>query len=234
MDKTLREIVGEVCVEFGNRVTDKHRSSRQHLSLYEQLLPPHRYTAKKVVEIGVNRGGSIRTWQKFFPNATIYGADIRNKTLANIRGLDRVVPFHLDQSKAEDLARLAAEGPFDVFIDDGSHIWSHQIATFETIWPSIAPGGVYVLEDTCTSYDHWLDTEGKTRVSVNYNDQPLSCMEYFKKLLDHLNFDGQDYNHPDQAYSDFQRTIDLICFRTNVVYITKRTADRDPWDRSKV
>lgn len=227
----LRDIFIEVAREYGNRSTSKHRSTRQLLCLYEQILPSYQFTAKKVVEIGVNRGGSIIAWQRFFPNAVIYGADIRNKALNNIRGIDRVVPFQIDQSKPEDLARLASEGPFDVFIDDGSHIWSHQIAAFETFWPSISPGGLFVMEDTATSYPLWLDTEGKKRVSVRYNDQELSTMEYFKCLLDHINFDGCDYDHPDQQFSEFQRTIDLICFRTNVVYITKRLIDKDPWER---
>ena len=47
-----------------------------------------------------------------------------------------------DQSDPKFLERLARTyGPFDVVIDDGSHIGRHTIATFEGLWPAVRPGG---------------------------------------------------------------------------------------------
>ena len=43
-------------------------------------------------------------------------------------------------------------GNFDIVIDDGSHVPSHQLLTFETVWPHITPGGIFVIEDIETSY----------------------------------------------------------------------------------
>lgn len=38
-------------------------------------------------------------------------------------------------------------GQFDIIIDDGGH-WGEQIrASFGVLWPSLADGGVYVVED---------------------------------------------------------------------------------------
>ena len=31
-------------------------------------------------------------------------------------------------------------------------ISSHQLITLETLWPSLAPGGIYIVEDVETSY----------------------------------------------------------------------------------
>jgi hypothetical protein len=39
----------------------------------------------------------------------------------------------------------------DFILDDGSHIMSHQITSFETLFPWLKDGGVYACEDTHTS-----------------------------------------------------------------------------------
>ena len=37
-------------------------------------------------------------------------------------------------------------------IDDGSHVPEHQVISFEALWPSVKPGGIYVVEDVETSW----------------------------------------------------------------------------------
>mmetsp|Transcript_50841 Transcript_50841/g.164724 ORF Transcript_50841/g.164724 Transcript_50841/m.164724 type:complete len:157 (+) Transcript_50841:189-659(+) len=63
-----------------------------------------------------------------------------------------------DQSSAEDLMRVIAEsggGPFDVIIDDGSHMNHHQIASAKQLLPHVAAGGVYVIEDILSACTAW-------------------------------------------------------------------------------
>ena len=47
-------------------------------------------------------------------------------------------------------------GPFDIIIDDGGHTMEQQIASIETLFPALNEGGVYLCEDTHTSY--WEST----------------------------------------------------------------------------
>jgi len=53
-------------------------------------------------------------------------------------------------------------GPFDIVIDDGSHISQHQIKTFEYCFiHCVKPGGLYIVEDLQTSFygpPHWGST----------------------------------------------------------------------------
>ena len=44
------------------------------------------------------------------------------------------------------------EAGLDMIVDDGGHTMNQQITTFEALWPTIRPGGVYVIEDLSTSY----------------------------------------------------------------------------------
>ena len=51
-------------------------------------------------------------------------------------------------------------GPFDIVIDDGSHVTSHQIGTFATVYPTIAVNGVYIVEDLHSNvWDDFVNTE---------------------------------------------------------------------------
>ena len=111
---------------------------------------------------------------RFFRHGTVIGVDINpsTKQLAEARISIEIA----DQSKAQDLARLAQLGPFDLILDDGSHIWAHQILTFEYLFEALAPGGLYVLEDLDTSYGKYIaDYRG---------DGGPSAAQYLQQLSD--------------------------------------------------
>jgi hypothetical protein len=128
---------------------------------YRQELTRTRWRRMIVYEIGVGGyddiapGPSLQLWRDYFPRATIVGLDIAPKEIA----LGHRVRFELaDQSSPEDLRRVVARhGAPTVVIDDGSHIGEHVRASFEALWPVLRPGGVYVIEDLCASYDPQTD-----------------------------------------------------------------------------
>jgi hypothetical protein len=148
--------LNEIGRKFG---TDKSSFGKQggaagaghdYLRIYEKFLTPYRDTALKVLEIGVQRGASLKTWEEFFPKAQIYGLDINPDTLKLTGG--RIETRLVDQSDAAALTAFAQEcGPFDVVIEDGSHIWSHQITSIKALISHVKPGGVYIVEDLNTS-----------------------------------------------------------------------------------
>jgi hypothetical protein len=123
---------------------------RSFIRVYELLLEHRRLDELRLLEIGVFEGASLRTWRDYLPNTAIAGADI-NPSAAELRSEGFTI-FIGDQADPGFLADLAANGPYDVVIDDGSHRSEHQIMTLRSIWPVVAPGGVYVIEDIHTSY----------------------------------------------------------------------------------
>ncbi len=54
-----------------------------------------------------------------------------------------------DQSDREDLIRAARKAgwSFGIIVDDGSHQSSHQQISLGALFPYLAPGGLYVIED---------------------------------------------------------------------------------------
>ncbi len=60
-----------------------------------------------------------------------------------------------DQTDGAFLKELALRcGPFDFVVDDGSHVPSHQRATFDALWPTLPPGAVYAIEDLDANYSN--------------------------------------------------------------------------------
>jgi 23S rRNA U2552 (ribose-2'-O)-methylase RlmE/FtsJ len=150
--------------------------------IYDRLFSEYREKNKPLtlMEIGVDRGGSLEIWKKYLPEGSkIYGVDINTKC-KEIPFSENIF-FHL--GNAADRAfmeRTFGDTAFDIIVDDGSHICSEVIETFKIMFPRINNGGLYVVEDLHTSY--WRDYGGGVR-------KKGSSIEYFKDLVEALNFD---------------------------------------------
>jgi predicted O-methyltransferase YrrM len=131
--------------------TDKSSRNHGYLPLYDGVLAPLRQRPVRLLEIGVLGGASLRMWRDYFPHGHIVGLD--RDTAAQAHAGERVEVHLADQADPQGMAALVRSlAPFDVMIDDGSHIWSHQIETLRVLLPLVKPGGVYILEDLHTSY----------------------------------------------------------------------------------
>ncbi len=157
--------VSELAVLMQLHGTDKFHGHRYDIE-YERHFAPLRHRPITLLEIGVggytnpNCGGeSLRVWNDYFPKAKIIGVDLYPKHM--VIGF-RVRTRQCDQSNSDQLRGVNAQhGPFDIIIDDGSHIQSHVMTSFRTLFPLLNPGGIYVIEDlgTCYAegYGDWTD-----------------------------------------------------------------------------
>lgn len=123
-----------------------------YFDVYAAALAPFRGKAVTMLEIGVQRGGSLRMWQEYLgPQARIFGMDIDPATAAHALPGSRV--FVGDQADAGFLrAALAEMGPPDIVLDDGGHTARQQITTFEVLYPAMRLPGAYLIEDTHTAF----------------------------------------------------------------------------------
>lgn len=144
--------------------TDKGSGHHNYTDYYEMLLEPMRNQKLNILEIGigsVNRnfpssmvgvvgykpGSSLRAWREYFPNATVYGADIDPDTM--IDGSERIVTFLLDQNNPESLQKNIVERGvvFDLIIDDGLQNFPVNWKVMQTIFKCLSPDGYYIIED---------------------------------------------------------------------------------------
>ena len=150
---------------------------------YEMFLRGFRDQPVKLLEIGIggdwnnpsSGGGSLRMWREYFQRGQIYAVDVFDKSPHNA---DRIHVRQGSQDDANFLRSVAAEmAEIDIIIDDGSHFSSHVIKSFETLFPYLKSGGIYIVEDIATSY--WPERDG----SLDVND-PATSMNYFKRAAD--------------------------------------------------
>lgn len=152
--------------------TDNVFKLRHYLPIYQSALTD----TKRMLEIGVDRGGSLQMWREYLPDATIVGLDISPKAA---RHDDPERDMHVrigDQADAGFLASVLDEfGSFDTVLDDGGHTAKQMIASFQYLFPRLDPGGVYIVEDVCANY--W----------TSYRDQRESFIDFTKWLMDAMN-----------------------------------------------
>ena len=111
----------------------------------------------RVFELGVWQGGSAAPWALTMPLTRYVGIDCRSVDLPFPESLRRhprwgAVRLHgnVPQADRESLRRIVDEdfdGPLDVVVDDASHMYAHSLASFETLFPRLRPGGMYLIED---------------------------------------------------------------------------------------
>ena len=107
-----------------------------------------KYMEKKdnisILEIGVQKGHSIRMWQDYFKDSKVYGIDV---TLDNVIFDQLENVYVCDGTDESAVNATLGDLQLDYVVDDGSHLIDHQIKSFDIIWPRIKPGGRYFIED---------------------------------------------------------------------------------------
>ena len=189
-----------------------------YTSHYQEHFHKLRNKKLKILEIGVGGyedphygGASLRMWKRYFPQSMIYSIDIYDKSPLQEK---RIKIFQGSQADEAFLREVSDEaGPFDIIIDDGSHIVSHILSSFKTLFPLMKEGGIYAIEDTQEFY--WPSLGGNSEDL----DAPNSSMSFFKKLTDGLNY--QEFLLPDYVPSYFDKHIVAIHFYHNLAIICK-------------
>ena len=130
-----------------NHGTDKSSKQHSYCDLYEQHLPPNPRT---ILEIGIGQGGSLRMWKEFYAKRGLFPRVIGVDNDPECTYFDLDCLFG-DATKPSTFMNLPRQ--FDVVIDDGSHQALSVISTFSILWPRVAVGGLYVIEDLeCTRH----------------------------------------------------------------------------------
>jgi tetratricopeptide (TPR) repeat protein len=173
--KTLEELYSQ----HTGKVSDKWSS---YLFVYDQILKSYRNMNVKLLEIGVQNGGSLEIWSKYFANAKlIVGCDI-NPKCAKLNYENSRIHVLVGDANSDEVKSNVIElsETFDIILDDGSHDSSDIIKTFAKYFPLLEYGGIYIVEDLHTSY--WKEYEG----GLFY---PFSFVTFFKYIVDIINYE---------------------------------------------
>jgi len=172
-------ILNEIAIKYG---TDKSSEIHNYCVKYEKYLPFQRNEKIKILEIGVLNSESLKMWSEYFYNATIIGIDINDKCK---QYENNNIFIEIGNQNDKDFLKMVSNkyNGFNLIIDDGSHYGKDIIFSFEILFEYLVPNGIYIVEDSATSYWSY------------YNENKYYCIEYFKNLIDDVNFNGvQNFN----------------------------------------
>lgn len=100
-------------------------------------------------------GASLYGWSEFFPNSSIFGADIDANVLFNT---DRINTFYCDQTNVQTIKRMWKTpkliDDFDIIIDDGLHTFDANVCFFENSIHKLKRTGYFIIEDICKHEEH--------------------------------------------------------------------------------
>ncbi len=203
-----------LAILHGSDKRDRHF----YTSHYRKHFAPLRKKKLNILEIGVGGykdpkagGNSLRMWKDYFPNSTIHGLDLYDKSALE----ERRIKIHKgSQFDGDCLLEICNKmGSLDIVIDDGSHYSEHVIFTFNLLFPLLDENGIYVVEDTQTSY--WKFAGGDSENLRN----PSTLMNFFKDLVDGLNY--QEIPRQNYQPTLLDQTVVAVHFYHNLIFVQK-------------
>lgn len=183
-----------------------------YFEIYDTYFSKYRGQKVNILEIGISHGGSLQLWRKYFgDNVQIFAVDI-NHECEKLKQENTEI-FIGSQTDPVFLNDIAAKMPtLDIIIDDGGHTMDQQKTSFEHLFLKLKEGGIYLVEDTHTSY--WYEAHGGYK---NRN----SFIEYSKDIIDSLHEKYIQYG-PTIKSSDITKNINSITFYDSIVIFEKR------------
>jgi hypothetical protein len=152
----LNRLANKFKTDKGNMYYNRRFYSR----VYNHYLSHLRSDKFSLIEIGLLRhdvqaslhkgpldnAPSLFMWSEYFPHAQIHGVDIQDFSPVE---RDRITFTQADQSDRSALTRVIkrCHYPVRVIIDDGSHASRHQQVSLACLFPHLASGGFYFIED---------------------------------------------------------------------------------------
>lgn len=174
-----------------------------YLKNYELFLKEFINDEFTLVELGCDKGESLRMWREYYPKAEIIGIDIKPE-VEKILEPDNI-KFICENAASDDLPQKISETAtkdIKIIIDDCSHAWGDQRYSFEKLFPILSSGGYYIIEDmecgTMGAYpdypprfqdsqpflEYIFDRMRILRVSERRN--PVQFRPYFNELPKHI------------------------------------------------
>jgi hypothetical protein len=183
-----------------------------YLDIYEKFFAPYRNKKIVLLEFGVAHGGSLELWRKYFGNdAQIFGVDINPECKKfEAENTKILIGSQEDKNFLEHLKSIVPQ--VDILIDDGGHTMKQQITTFKNLFSHVKDGGLYICEDTHTSY--WSEYYGGYK-------REGSFIEYAKNFIDDIH--GWHFKiHGKKYITDITRNVNGVHFYDSVVILEKK------------
>ncbi len=127
--------ISEILAKYETDKVKEHTYGDVYDALFDRF---DREAALNLIEVGTQKGGSLKAWREYFPNAKITGIDI----------IDVVKPEYRDPSINyifNDVNNYLTDDDFDIVIDDGSHSIDDVLYVVQHF--KLKRKGMFIIED---------------------------------------------------------------------------------------
>jgi len=172
-----------LCTDFIlNNIYPPNGVCHNYTYFYHNLFSEYRNEQIKIFEMGVgvpacmgagSWAGSLLGWKEYFPNSTIFSADIDKDFLYND---DRITSYYVNQECSESINTMwknIEEHTFDIIVDDGPHTYLSNILFYKKSIHKLKTNGIYIIEDINTDFINELyneissyNTDNNIRVNI--------------------------------------------------------------------
>ncbi len=208
----------EIAIKYN---TDKSSKLHNYTARYDVYFSGMRHEKLKILEIGIQSGFSLKTWKEYFQNSKIFGIDIADCSHIDE---DRIKTLQGSQNDLSFLKKVNdLYGPFDIIIDDGSHISSDMRISFDFLFPLLKKEGLYVVEDLHCCY--WPEFRKNSYSFMDRLNELLDCVNSMGKcgLADPSNI-KEDLFYQSKKLGEmnwWEKSIEYIHLFRSIVFIKK-------------
>ena len=154
-----------------NYHTDKYYI-HSYMPIYDKLFQYYRDENINVLEIGVQKGGSLYLWSKYFQNASVFGIDIEDSP-DWLKDISNITTFK-ENAYSRKGTNLFDDKTLDILIDDGPHTLDSMKYIARNYLYKMKKYGIVIIEDIPKL--HWIQEildEIPYDIDYNYEIQDL-------------------------------------------------------------
>jgi cephalosporin hydroxylase len=156
--------------ELGNECFGFYKSKELVEEYAKFLAWRKQFNPQNIFEIGIWDGGSMVFWHELFQPEKHVAIDrvLREDSkyfqrYVSRKGLESHIKSYwsVDQADSQRLREIVDkefDGPLDLVIDDGSHLYGPTKDSFDTLFPLVRPGGFYIVEDWAWEHSEAFQT----------------------------------------------------------------------------
>jgi hypothetical protein len=147
-------------------------------------------TPKRMLEIGIYKGGSTVFFDRYFRPETLVGLEFEPNRLPKLdayarnRAVSTMTIYHgVDQKSVPHLNAMIQKhfsDGIDLVVDDASHWYEETKISFETVLPHVRPGGWYIIEDWS-----WAHSDAWQAPGNLWEDKPALSNLVFEIVVAH-------------------------------------------------
>ncbi len=189
-----KESSSELCWLGARYDTDKssqrrnvtsYRHCHPYTLFYDSVFKGRRGENLVIGELGILYGSSLLMWKDYFRNATIVGFEYDTDLINSFKRTynnDRIRLVQLDVHNQSSIvnAFVSTGMQYDLILEDTTHQFEDQLRVIESVYPSLKPGGMLIIEDIFKRYNEQDYTDRLRPILDQFQD-------YYFVSMDHKN-----------------------------------------------